>query len=181
MARNDRLLTVGELATQVGKSPRALRLYEELGLLVPRCRSEGGFRQYGPESVARLQWIQQMTDLGLPLTEIREILDQVGCTANGGEAMGIARTHFRQRLAEVEDQLQRLTALRDGLQASLGYLERCQGCPETVLPVRCCDCERQEGARAPELVTGMLASPDPIQLGTTKSASGLPEPSGENN
>ena len=45
-ATNPKLLKVGDLARQTGKSVRALHLYEELGLLHPTARSHGGFRLY---------------------------------------------------------------------------------------------------------------------------------------
>lgn len=157
-------MTVGELARRVGKTPRALRLYEEMGLLEPRGRSEGGFRLYGPEAVDRLVWIQQMTDLGLPLTEIRSLLEHVKAACNGGAAMDVARARFRERLAEVEDQLRRLRRLRDALRASLDYIEKCQGCPETLIPRCCSRCDRHDGEPPPELVTGMLARPDGLTV-----------------
>ena len=41
-----RLLRIGDLAEKTGKTKRALRLYEEMGLLVPSDRTSGGFRLY---------------------------------------------------------------------------------------------------------------------------------------
>ena len=41
-----KLLRIGDLAEKTGKTKRALRLYEEMGLLVPSERSSGGFRLY---------------------------------------------------------------------------------------------------------------------------------------
>jgi MerR family transcriptional regulator, copper efflux regulator len=54
--KTDKLMRVGELAKAVGKTVRAMHLYEELGLLDPRARSEGGFRLYGPEAIDRIHW-----------------------------------------------------------------------------------------------------------------------------
>ena len=51
-----KLMRVGELAKAVGKTVRAMHLYEELGLLEARARSEGGFRLYGPEAIDRIHW-----------------------------------------------------------------------------------------------------------------------------
>jgi DNA-binding transcriptional MerR regulator len=160
MTDDDRLFTIGELACQAGKTPRALRLYEQLGLLEPRGRSDGGFRLYGRESLVRLQWIQQLTDLGLPLNEIQALLDRVNAAPTGGDAMAEARTRFRERLAEVEAQIVRLATLRDGLRASLAYLEKCDGCTQTALPKCCGGCSRHDGEHAPDLVVGMRACPD---------------------
>lgn len=160
MPRSDQMLTVGELAEKVGKTPRALRLYEEMGLLVPRGRTCGGFRLYGAESLARLQFIQQLTDVGLPLEEIRALLHDVGQGATGDAAMAAARARFRERLAEVDAQMARLADLRDGLRHALGWIEKCSGCPATTVPRCCGDCPRHEGEAAPQLVVGMLACPD---------------------
>ena len=52
--KDNKLMRVGELAKAAGKTDRAMHLYEELGLLEPRARSEGGFRLYGPEAVDRI-------------------------------------------------------------------------------------------------------------------------------
>ncbi len=160
MSDDDRLFTIGELACQAGKTPRALRLYEELGLLEPRGRTDGGFRLYGCESLVRLQWIQQLSDLGLPLNEIQGLLMRVKAAPTGGDAMAEARAGFRDRLAEVEGQIARLCALREGLRASLAYLEKCDGCMQTALPRCCGGCTRHEGEHAPDLVVGMRACPD---------------------
>ena len=64
-------MRVGELAKAVGKTVRAMHLYEELGLLEPRARSEGGFRLYGPEAVDRIHWIVKLQAIGFTLAEIQ--------------------------------------------------------------------------------------------------------------
>ena len=57
-------------------SIRALRYYEEIGLLSPSGRTEGGHRLYAAEDVIRLQQIRSLTQLGLSLREVRECLDR---------------------------------------------------------------------------------------------------------
>ena len=71
MDEKDKLMRVGELAKAVGKTVRAMHLYEELGLLEPRARSEGGFRLYGPEAVDRIHWIVKLQAIGFTLAEIQ--------------------------------------------------------------------------------------------------------------
>ena len=70
---NRHLLRVGDLARQTGKTVRAIRLYEELGLLQPATRSSGGFRLYADEAVNRVQWIELLHGLGFSLQEMREL------------------------------------------------------------------------------------------------------------
>lgn len=71
----DALLRIGEAALRLGVSERALRYYEELGLVVPAHHSPGGNRRYGEAELARVRRIRELQDLmGLNLDEIRTVL-----------------------------------------------------------------------------------------------------------
>ncbi|HLJ65996.1 MAG TPA: MerR family transcriptional regulator [Chloroflexota bacterium] len=67
---------VGEVARRSGLSVRTLHHYDDLGLLSPAHRSEAGYRLYSAADVARLQQIMSLRELGLPLEEIRTLLDR---------------------------------------------------------------------------------------------------------
>jgi MerR family mercuric resistance operon transcriptional regulator len=69
-----RLLTIGQLAKQAGVGVETVRFYERQGLLDAPPRRESGYRQYGREVVARLQFIRRAKELGFSLKEIRELL-----------------------------------------------------------------------------------------------------------
>ena len=69
-----RLVQIGQVAERTGLSLRTIRFYEESGLVVPTTRSEGGFRLYGDDDVARLEVIKRMKPLGFSLEEMRELL-----------------------------------------------------------------------------------------------------------
>src|SRR5215210_8585811 len=66
---------VGELARRTGLSVRALRYYDEIGLLSPSRRTEGGHRLYTAGDVVRLQQIKSLRALGFSLREIGEYLN----------------------------------------------------------------------------------------------------------
>ena len=68
------LLKIGELKTRSGISVKTIRYYEELGLIKVERRTEGGFRLFTPEAIARLAFIKRAQSLGLSLQEISEIL-----------------------------------------------------------------------------------------------------------
>ena len=70
-----RTLKIGDLAKQTRKSARALRLYEELGLLTPGTRTAGGFRLYGTEAIDRVHWIGKLQELGFTLQQLQELVD----------------------------------------------------------------------------------------------------------
>jgi len=66
--------TVKALAALAGVSGRALRFYDEIGLLRPARADGSGYRVYGPEEVDRLQQILFYKELGFGLAEIAEAL-----------------------------------------------------------------------------------------------------------
>lgn len=66
---------VHEFAALAGVTPKALRHYDRLGLLKPQ-RSPAGYRVYGEKHLARLEQIVALRFLGLPLSEIKRVLDR---------------------------------------------------------------------------------------------------------
>jgi MerR family transcriptional regulator, repressor of the yfmOP operon len=63
---------IGELARRVGSTPRAVRYYEELGLLPERGRPRGGHRMYDAHDEERLRELLHIKELlGLSLNELR--------------------------------------------------------------------------------------------------------------
>ena len=99
------LLRIQEVATEVGLTARSIRYYEEVGLLEPAARSEGAYRLYDADDVARLQFIKGLRDdAGFSLGEIRQLLeDETARAAN--------RTRFRQSRSPAE----RREVLFDGI------------------------------------------------------------------
>ena len=67
-------MQIGEVADRTGLSLRTIRYYEEVGLVVPSARSQGGFRLYTEPDVDRLQVVKRMKPLGFQLEEMRELL-----------------------------------------------------------------------------------------------------------
>lgn len=69
------LVQIGEVAERTGLSLRTIRYYEEVGLVVPSARSQGGFRLYTDSDVERLRAIKGMKPLDFTLEQMRELLD----------------------------------------------------------------------------------------------------------
>src|SRR5579862_675113 len=66
---------IEQVADRLQTTKRTLRYYEEIGLLPPSSRTEGGYRLYSEDDIARLERIQRLKDLlGFSLAEIRELL-----------------------------------------------------------------------------------------------------------
>ncbi|MEU0436008.1 MerR family transcriptional regulator [Streptomyces sp. NPDC006290] len=68
-------MQIGEVAARTELSLRTIRHYEETGLVVPSARSQGGFRLYTENDVARLMVIRRMKPLGFTLEQMRDLLD----------------------------------------------------------------------------------------------------------
>ena len=67
-------MRIGELAATAGTTTKTLRFYEESGLLPPTERAANGYRDYGPEALSRLDFIQRGRAAGLTLAQIREVI-----------------------------------------------------------------------------------------------------------
>jgi len=97
---------IGEAASRAGLTQRTLRYYEELGLLKPASRMEGGFRLYSAEDMDRIEYIKNLRDvLGFSLAEIKDMVEAE-----------TARSQLRSELSQVENLEQRrarLLGLRD--------------------------------------------------------------------
>lgn len=68
------LFTIGELARVTGLTVRTIRYWSDEGALPPVARSAGGYRLYDAGSVARLELIRTLRELGLGLAHVREVL-----------------------------------------------------------------------------------------------------------
>ncbi len=68
-------MRIGQLANASGTTTKTLRFYEASRLLPAPERTPGGYRDYSPETVARLNFIRRSRAAGLTLAQIREVLD----------------------------------------------------------------------------------------------------------
>ena len=138
-----KLLRIGDLAEKTGKTKRALRLYEEMGLLVPSDRTSGGFRLYHEGNAERVFWISKLQDLGFTLPAISELLSKSRSPGLPKEIMGNLKAEFQKRLEDLETQLHRLGELREELKDSLTHLSGCTSCAQLeikVQPAEVCGC-----------------------------------------
>jgi DNA-binding transcriptional MerR regulator len=152
-----RLLRVGELARAVGKTVRAVHLYEELGLLTPAERTQGGFRLYTEDAIARVHWIIKLQAIGFSLTEVQGFVREFESASSGRDAAGRVRETFQTKLAETRRQREQLAVVEADLVEALAYLESCQGCAPVHTPGECrsCDHDGHTVGDAPELFAGL--------------------------
>ena len=120
-------MRIGELAEATGTTSKALRFYEEAGLLPSPERTGAGYRDYPPEITSRLAFIRRSQSAGLTLAQIREILQ----IRDGGQA---PCEHVQELLSDRLSDLDRQIAELQELRATVAHLHADAG---TVEPTRC--------------------------------------------
>lgn len=108
-------MLIGEVAKATGMTPKTLRFYEEQGLLPPAQRRSNGYRQYGDDSVARLNFIARGRAAGLSVSQIRSIL---ALREKGNAPCAHVRDILAGQLAGLDLKIAELTALRACVAAS---------------------------------------------------------------
>jgi len=100
-----KLLTIGEFARAARLSPKALRLYDELGLLRPhRVDQWSGYRYYAPSQLERARLVAWLRRIGMPLARIAAVVESppAAAAAAVAEFLRVTEADFaeRQRLAQ---------------------------------------------------------------------------------
>lgn len=120
-------MRIGDAAAAVGSTPRALRFYEANGLLPSPVRTRTGQRVYGPREINRLRVVRQLLGLGLTIADIRDCVDQLDLIDGdalppyGGPGACVTPTGVvKRRIAALDDEIARLTAVRDRLSNQIG-------------------------------------------------------------
>ncbi|MEU6779629.1 MerR family transcriptional regulator [Nonomuraea angiospora] len=111
-------MLIGELAAKAGTTTRALRYYEEQGLLEPG-RTTAGHRVYEPGATLRVRNIRELLACGFTVDDVKSFLDHLDaelpemfCDAPPCAASNAVAA---QRVAELEKRIATLTRLRDSL------------------------------------------------------------------
>ncbi|WP_306216402.1 MerR family transcriptional regulator [Actinoplanes sp. RD1] len=107
-------MRIGELAHRTGVSRRALRYYEEQGLLVPQ-RTSNGYRAYGDDAPMVVRHITTLLRLGFNSETTRSLLP---CTSGPVPEFSMCdkqRSRFEDKRAELDAQLRDLAQQRDAL------------------------------------------------------------------
>jgi MerR family transcriptional regulator, repressor of the yfmOP operon len=123
-AEQGELLGIGAAAARAGVSERALRYYQQLGLLTPACTTPGGLRRYSADDLARVARIRELqTLLGLNLDEIAIVLRNEDRLAQIRRAYQDERTSEDERLRLTREYLTLLSGLRETVEAKRTALD----------------------------------------------------------
>ncbi|MEU9045512.1 MULTISPECIES: MerR family transcriptional regulator [unclassified Kitasatospora] len=115
-------VTIGQAASYVGVTVKTVRHYHQLGLVDEPPRDASGYRRYGSAELLRLVQVRTLAAAGVPLAEIRPLLDA------GTEEFSAAVADVGRRLTE---RIEELSARRD-------TLHRLADGDRALLPERAC-------------------------------------------
>jgi DNA-binding transcriptional MerR regulator len=123
---------IGELARRAGVTVRAVRYYEELGILSPPLRPQARHRRYNESDLVHLRRVQQLKGYGLTLSEIREIFELAREDPSGQKSRLRLLTRYREKRREAAGRRDRLEQYMRELDWHIEQLERVgdfQACP----------------------------------------------------
>ena len=124
---------IGSVAKESGVPIKTIRYYEELGLLKTSGRTEGGFRIFSSDVLARLNFIKRAQRLGLSLAEIKDFLD---IHDRGELPCEHVQIKLSDKISEIEQQIQQLQILKLELKGLLSGWETIPENPEeTICPI----------------------------------------------
>ncbi|MFN6462534.1 MAG: heavy metal-responsive transcriptional regulator [Nostoc sp. DedVER02] len=124
---------IGSVAKESSVPIKTIRYYEELGLLKSSGRTEGRFRLFNADILARLHFIKRAQSLGLSLSEIKEFLD----VHDGGELpCEHIKTKLEDKVKAIDEQIQQLLILKQDLQGLLsGWEIKPENTYQTICPI----------------------------------------------
>ena len=105
-----KLLTIGQVAVEVGVSVETLRYYEQQGLLAKPSRTPSQYRQYGEDAVHRMKFILRAKDYGFTLKEIKGLIDLYDSPSSTRQDV---RDTADEKIAAIEVQIRELQATED--------------------------------------------------------------------
>lgn len=114
-------MRIGEAAAQAGVNIQTLRYYERRGLLPRPARQRSGYRDVHDETVRMVRFIKRAQDLGFSLNDAAALLR---LRNERGRDRRRVQAVARARLAEVDQKIQRLQAMRDALAKMLHACEQ---------------------------------------------------------
>ena len=147
-------LTTGDLARRTGTTLRAVRFYEEAGILCPH-RASSGRREYSEADAVRLQLIADLRELDLSIEEIKRFLElRDGCETAPDLAARL-RPLISDQLERTHRRLAALRRLETEFVGTLELLGSCRSCEKPLADTACAGCGVM--AHAPRLMRVVVA------------------------
>lgn len=122
-------MNISDVAKKTGLTSKAIRFYEEKGLVTAPLRGENGYRSYNQKHLEELTLLRQARQVGFTLDECRELVHLFNDPARHSADVK-ART--LKKVADIEQHIQELTRMKARLQA---LAESCPGDDSADCPI----------------------------------------------
>jgi DNA-binding transcriptional MerR regulator len=151
------MLKIGVFARLAETNLRTLRYYEEMGLLVPAVRSDGGFRYYRPTDANRVRMIRNLQELGLQLDQIAELLRTREAADDRHAWLKRVETALDEQERLIESRIQALKAQKKELAHAVEKLRTCTPCSHSPMASNnfCEPCQRT-GEGLPDFLSALF-------------------------
>lgn len=151
------MMQIGDLAGRAGVSTRTIRYYEELGIIEPETRSNGGFRRYSDDQLRRLEIIQGLKALGFELEHIHQLFSLRSSAGTGGNLAQAIIDILGAHQEEIDRKINHYLKMKEHNTRSVEILKGCLGCATEVLECNCHGCDVYRGhAEVPDLVESAI-------------------------
>lgn len=137
-----KLLKIGELAKLTGKSVRAIRFYEELGLIQSAGHTKGGFRLFELDDARKIGLVDKFHQLGFSLEEIARIVRAFRTSGTGDEAQKKLRPMLEKTLQTIVEKMTLLESFKREVENSLKFISDCKQCEAQPAEQQCTSCCR---------------------------------------
>ena len=120
----DELLKISELADFFGTTPKALRLYEKKGIIVPsKVDPQTGYRYYSADQVKKLNVLVELQELGFSLNEIKKIM-KGGLKSQGFlDSLYSKNVEWEQNKNELQKKIDAIETIEQNLSRKIGSTE----------------------------------------------------------
>ena len=105
-------MNISDVAKKTGLTSKAIRFYEEKGLVTPPLRGDNGYRTYGPKHLEELTLLRQARQVGFNLDECREM---VGLFNDPARHSADVKARTLEKVRDIENHIQQLSEMRQRL------------------------------------------------------------------
>ena len=133
-------MQIGDLAIRAGVTARTIRYYEELGILEPEERTDGGFRLYSEAQLRRLLIIKSLKGLGFDLERIRDLFLLKTRSATGGELAASLIEHLKWQQHEINARIEQYQEMKERNDKAIEILNGCLCCDKEISERDCHHC-----------------------------------------
>lgn len=159
---------IGAVARLLGLTPRALRYWEQRGLLPTTSRSQGGSRMYSEADVRAARGLLRLKRAGLSLDDICAVQDALRRSRTALAGMGDLAAVLAEREEQIKALVGDLQALQAELSAAREAVLRCDGCQGKSYDHDCITClDQRSGHQLPCCLRSVLEAAASPRTGET--------------